>query len=93
MIANKIAFNGATTVKTTRHTIDAKIKHNGCSPLTRVVYQYEPDVDGMAFLLVVDARILSNEPEVPANVSDWAQDWLNCDGYGSARDQAESERG
>jgi hypothetical protein len=80
-------------MQTTRHTIDAKIKHNGCSPLTRVVYQYEPDVDGMAFLFVVDATILSDEPDVAANISDWAQDWLNSDGYDRARQHAESERG
>jgi hypothetical protein len=39
----------------------------------------------MAFLLVVDATILSDERDVLANVNDWAQDWLNCDGYAPAR--------
>jgi hypothetical protein len=80
-------------MKTTRHTIDAKITFNGSAPLTRVVYQYAPDVDGIAFLLVVDATILTDEPNVPALVRDWAQEWLNSDGYHRARDHAESERG
>jgi hypothetical protein len=76
---------------TTQHTIDAKIPHNGSTLLTRVVYQYEPDVDGMAFLMVVNARTLDDHAE-PSRVNAWAQDWLNCDGYDRAREHAESER-
>jgi hypothetical protein len=77
---------------TTQHTLDAQIKHDGCTPLTRVVYQYEPDVDGMAFLFVVDATVLSDEPDAPVNLTNWAQDWLDSDGYDRARQHAESER-
>jgi hypothetical protein len=77
---------------TTQHTIDANIRHNGADLLTRIVYQYEPEFDGLAFLFVVDARTLDDHTE-PTNVIDWAQDWIECDGYDRARQHAEAERG
>jgi hypothetical protein len=78
-------------MKTTRHTLDATIPYNGTALLARVVYQYEPHGDGAVFLWVVDARVLQDGDE-PAFAPDWAQDWLNCDGYDRARQNAESER-
>jgi hypothetical protein len=39
------------------------------------------------------ARILSDDPDMPVNVSDWAQAWLDSDGYALARLHAEAERG
>jgi hypothetical protein len=79
---------------TTQPTIDAKIPHNGSGLLTRVVYQYAPEeFDGMALLVLVGAKILQDGDAVPVNLTNWAQDWLDCDGYDRALQHAEHERG
>jgi hypothetical protein len=78
---------------TTQHTIDAKIRHNEHDLLTRVVYQYAPqEFDGTPLLTVVDARVLTDEHYVPPKVNNWAQDWLDLDGYHRACEAAELER-
>jgi hypothetical protein len=84
---------GATATTTTRHAIDASIAHNAHTVPTRVEYLYQPDGAGLAFLTVFDARILVDDRDVSPKVNNWAQDWLDSDGYNRARWHAESERG
>jgi hypothetical protein len=79
-------------MRATQHTIDATIRHNGHTIPTRIAYQYEADDVGLAHLTLVDAGILVDDHDVPAKVNNWAQDWLDCEGYDGARQHAEGER-